>query len=88
MPTALDRRIDQRSPCADPVEMFFSNPSPIAVSGTLVDQSPSGFRVKHECPTLDPGLEISYCRDGEMGHARVVWTMVAGSHRMSGMVVL
>jgi hypothetical protein len=44
--------------------------------------------VKHECPSLDPGLEISYCRAGEMGHARVVWTMVAGSHRISGIVIL
>ena len=92
MPTVLnhttERRIDARSKCADPVEMFFSNPEPTVVTGTVVDKSHSGFRVEHDCASLSPGMELSYCRDREMGHARVVWTMVSGSHRVSGMVIL
>ena len=67
--------------------MFFFNPEPTAVRGRLLDANRTGFRVKHDCMTLNPGLEISYCRDGEMGHARVVWTMIAGSHRISGVMI-
>jgi hypothetical protein len=88
MITLAERRVAERSCCEGPVEIFFSNPEPTVVTGSLVDSSATGFRVRHDCRTLDPGVEISYCRRGEMGHARVMWTMIEGPHRVSGVMIL
>ena len=83
-----ERRVATRMPASGPVEMFFANPMPMAVRGSLLDSSSTGFRVQHDCTTLDAGLEISYSRNGEIGHARVVWTMISGASRVSGVMIL
>ena len=93
VPTAPEKRREPRRPAHGSVEVKWSDPVPSAIRGSLVDLSPSGFRMAHACAALEAGLVVEFSHDEAHGRARVVWTRVlardATGHRVeSGFLVL
>lgn len=58
------------------------------VLGELVDLSTSGFRVAHNCKSLQTGDEVSFAHHGGSGRARVVWMRISADGRESGFYVI
>jgi hypothetical protein len=56
--------------------------------GMLVDVSAGGFRARHQCPSLYPGLVVSFRHAKDRGQARVVWNRILGEEVESGFLVL
>jgi hypothetical protein len=56
--------------------------------GTLVDVSAGGFRARHRCPALYPGLLVQFTHSKARGEARVVWNRILGEDVESGFLVL
>ena len=56
--------------------------------GTLMDVSAGGFRARHRCPALYPGLVVSFAHSQAHGQARVVWNRIQGEDVESGFLVL
>ena len=83
-----ERRTQPRQASSGPIEIHFDNPVPAVTRGELLDTSATGFRVRHDCKFLEAGLRISFSRAGQTGRARVVWTLIEGSNRVSGLMIL
>jgi hypothetical protein len=54
----------------------------------LVDVSPSGFRVRHHCRTLEAGQSVRFRHEQAAGVAVVVWNRVLGHDVESGLVIV
>ena len=83
-----ERRRVPRSPGSGRLKLQFENPVPAEVTAELIEVSSMGFRAAHDCASLDPGIEVTYQRDGGSGRARVIWTHVLDGRRMSGFLLL
>jgi hypothetical protein len=70
------------------VENAILNPAPLTIRAALVETSASGFRASHDCQALEPGLAVSFTRNGLCGRARVMWTHILDGRRTSGFLVL
>jgi hypothetical protein len=82
-----DRRAALREAASGALEISFDTPVPTTVSASLVETSSTGFRASHDSKVLEPGLNVSYKRDGVSGEALVIWTHVLGGRRVSGFLV-
>jgi len=86
---APERRRSPRSPETGSVEITFGDPVRVTIEAELVEVSSMGFRAAHDCKTLEPGLEVHYRRSGALpARARVIWTHILGSRRVSGFLIL
>ncbi len=56
--------------------------------GTLVDVSAGGFRARHRCVGVYPGLVVQFSHSKARGEARVVWNRILGEDVESGFLVL
>jgi len=74
--TASEQRREPRRAARGSVEVKWSDPVPAVINGSLVDVSPSGFRMSHTCVALEAGLIVEFAYDEASGKARVVWTRV------------
>jgi hypothetical protein len=59
-----------------------------AVLARMLDQSRSGFRARHNCPSLVSGQIVRFTRGNACGRARVVWTRIFGDCVESGFHIL
>ena len=85
--TNRDRRATPRTPASGRVTISFENPTRVTIDGELVETSETGFRLSHDSPALEPGLEISYAGANRQGRARVMWTHVQEGRRVSGFAI-
>jgi hypothetical protein len=54
------------------------------IRGALQDISSHGFRAAHNCRDLSTGQTVLFAHAHAAGHARVVWTRIAGLSVESG----
>ena len=83
-----DRRAASREPGSGTLEISFDTPVRTTIAASLVETSATGFRALHDSTALEPGLEVSYRREGVTGQARVIWTHVLDGRRVSGFLLL
>jgi hypothetical protein len=84
---ASDQRREQRRPADGLVTVRFGEPQR-EMQGRLVDISTSGFRIAHDCRTLESGQTVEFSHPEAQGKARVVWNRIAGTGVESGLVLL
>lgn len=82
-----DRRVAPREPQSGALEISFEAPVSTTIPASLVETSSTGFRALHDSTALEPGLEVSFKREGASGQARVIWTHVLDGRRVSGFLV-
>jgi|HubBroStandDraft_1064217.scaffolds.fasta_scaffold272055_2 hypothetical protein len=82
-----DRRRATRTAVSAAMEISFDTPVPTAISASLIETSSTGFRASHDSKAIEPGLNVSYKRDGVSGQARVIWTHILEGRRVSGFLV-
>jgi hypothetical protein len=58
------------------------------VRGRLVDVSISGFRIAHNCRTLETGQTVEFSHPEAHGKARVVWNRIALGRVETGLVLV
>ena len=73
-----DRRREPRTPSDGPVTLHALAPVRQTFVGTLVDQSLSGMRVRHEGRMLETGELVEFETQLRKGRARVMWTRFGG----------
>jgi hypothetical protein len=89
-PVALDdheQRREPRYPAVGLVVVRFGEPEQ-EVRGWLVDISLSGFRIAHDCRTLETGQTVEFTHPEAHGKARVVWNRIALGRVESGLVLV
>jgi hypothetical protein len=86
--TTRERRESPREERSGIVEITCAAPEPVAIQGVLVEASATGFRVSHNSTVLEPGLTVSFRREGARGRARVIWTHILDGRRVSGFQII
>jgi hypothetical protein len=90
----MDQRREERFPAEGSVCLILDRDGADAVTGRLLDVSPSGFRAAHTSQELTPGRVIRFHYDDrdsgarKSGWARVVWSRVQDSRVESGCYVV
>ncbi|HEX2712689.1 MAG TPA: PilZ domain-containing protein [Candidatus Acidoferrales bacterium] len=84
----LERRGKERQPAEGEVVIFFEDPEPVEVRGSLVDVSADGFRVSHQHRALCTGQRVTFHHAFAEGLAEVVWTRVLGNRAETGFLIL
>lgn len=87
-PGALDPRRELRRPATGPVTVRFGYQKVSEVRGSLVDVSASGFRMAHECITLETGQTVEFFHSEASGNARVVWNRIVDRSVETGFFVV
>jgi len=83
-----ERRATARIAAEGTLKISFENPSATTIEAQWIESSATGFRAAHSSKALEPGLEVSYESARGSGRARVIWTHVLDSHRVSGFLLL
>ena len=78
-----DQRREPRRSAHGQVVVRFGQPEQ-EFRGRLMDVSASGFRIAHECASLETGQTVEFSHPEAQGKARVVWNRIAGSGVESG----
>lgn len=89
-PTTLapeDQRREPRQPAEGFVVVRYGQPIQ-ELHGHLVDISAGGFRMAHDCTTLESGQTVEFSHTETAGRARVVWNRIAESGVESGFVLV
>ena len=55
-----------------------------SITGHLIDASPHGFRIRHDCLTLASGERVDFEFHGRTGAARAMWTRIVGREAETG----
>src|SRR5580704_6140689 len=84
----VDQRKEPRLPAEGAVRVWFANPEPFEIQGELLDVSDSGFRMSHECSTLQAGQMVEFAREKTAGRARVIWNRIANAHVETGFLLV
>jgi hypothetical protein len=84
----VDQRKEQRRPAEGVIRVWFANPEPFEIQGQLLDVSASGFRMAHECSTLQAGQMVEFAREKAAGRARVIWNRIANAHVETGFLLV
>jgi hypothetical protein len=82
-----EKRREVRRPVAGTVRVRCSNPEPLEIRGQLIDVSPSGFRMAHDCLSLAPGQMVEYSRVEATGKAQVMWNRILEDRVETGFFV-
>src|SRR5262249_34587715 len=80
-PRGAEQRKEVRRAAQGSVMVRFDNPQPFTIHGRLVDISSSGFRMAHECRTLEAGQIVEFSHGEGAGQAKVVWNRIT-AHRV------
>ena len=83
-----EKRKEPRRLASGLIRVRFHNPQEFDLEGGLVDVSPNGFRVAHECASLEAGATVEFWHSSASGQARVMWNRVLGTRIESGFLVL
>jgi hypothetical protein len=83
-----DHRRELRRAADGPVTVRFGYQRISEVQGRLVDVSESGFRMAHECITLETGQTVEFSHTEASGNARVVWNRIVDQTVETGFFVV
>jgi len=83
-----EHRREHRRSASGPVLIRVGYPKNYEVEGRLVDVSPSGFRMLHNCHTLETGQTVTFSHREAHGNARVVWIRIVGEMVETGFFVV
>ncbi len=84
----MDQRKEPRHPAEGAVRVWFADPQPFEIQGQLLDVSASGFRMAHECSTLQAGQVVEFAREQTAGRARVMWNRIVNAHVETGFLLV
>ncbi|HVO97146.1 MAG TPA: PilZ domain-containing protein [Bryobacteraceae bacterium] len=88
MSTGQDQRREPRRRATGRVQVKFRDPQPHEIAGKLMDVSPSGFRMKHECTSLRSGQVVEFQHLEATGKAQVVWNRILAGGVETGFFVV
>jgi hypothetical protein len=83
-----EHRREFRRAANGPVTVRFGYQKASEVQGKLVDVSESGFRMAHECITLETGQTVEFSHAEASGNARVVWNRIVDQRVETGFFVV
>jgi hypothetical protein len=83
-----EQRREPRRPSNSAVVVRIGNPQPFFIHGRLVDVSTGGFRMAHECTSLEAGQTVEFSHGHSAGQARVVWNRILSNRVETGFLVL
>ena len=83
-----DNRREPRRSAEGAVRVWFQNPQRLEIHGSLVDISPSGFRMSHEYSALSAGQIVEFAHLEAAGRARVIWNRISNARVETGFLVL
>jgi hypothetical protein len=83
-----DNRRELRRVADGPVTVRFGYQKVSEVQGKLMDVSESGFRMAHECITLETGQTVEFSHAEASGNARVVWNRIVDQRVETGFFVV
>jgi len=83
-----ENRKEPRRSADGEVRVWFDGPKPRELHGRLIDVSASGFRMVHDYSALQAGQVVEFSHQETSGHARVVWTRIAGARVETGFLVV
>jgi hypothetical protein len=83
-----EQRREARRPGHGRVQIQWSGPKPMDITGRLVDVSDNGFRMAHHCAALMSGQVVEFSHVEAKGQARVVWTRILAQEVETGFVVV
>ncbi len=84
----IDRRKEPRLPATGRVTIVVSEPGEVAIEGTLVDVSPSGFRASHDHSALSKGQTVRFQHPTASGRARVIWNRITTEVIETGFLII
>jgi hypothetical protein len=85
--TAPEKRREARRAASGNVRVKFTDPEPLEIDGKLMDVSPSGFRMAHDCASLHSGQVVDFTHLEATGRARVMWNRIQASGVETGFLV-
>jgi len=83
----VSRRTELREDACGDVWVIFPDTG-VEFPGRLLDRSPQGFRMLHDCHTLGRSQTIEFRHPWAAGKARVMWTRLSGGRVETGFYVL
>ncbi len=83
-----EKRREPRRKASGGVRVRFHNPQPMEFEGSLIDLSLGGFRILHDCPSLESGAIVEFSHSAGAGRARVMWNRVLGNGIETGFLVI
>jgi len=86
-PSGQEQRREARHRGHGSVLVRSENPGSRDIQGRLMDVSPNGFRMAHECTALTAGQYVNFAHVEARGRARVVWTRILAEAVESGFVL-
>lgn len=88
MTAGQDQRREPRRRATGQVRVKFTDPQPQEIAGKLMDVSPSGFRMKHQCTALRSGQIVEFSHLEAAGKAQVVWNRILAGGVETGFFVV
>jgi hypothetical protein len=86
--TTHEKRREARREASGQVRVKFTDPEPLEIDGRLMDVSPNGFRMAHECAWLRSGQLVEFAHPEATGRARVMWNRILAGGVESGFLVI
>jgi hypothetical protein len=83
-----ENRREPRQPAEGVIRIWFTNPEPFEIQGRLMDVSNSGFRMAHDCSTLQAGQVVEFSREDMAGSARVIWNRIVNTRVETGFLLV
>jgi hypothetical protein len=82
-----EKRREQRRRASGAVLVRVPGPRGKIIEGRLLDMSVSGFRMAHECASLETGQVVEFSHHESAGRARVMWNRIVERSVESGFFV-
>jgi hypothetical protein len=83
-----DQRRETRRMGSGLVRVKFTDPEPLEIAGKLMDVSPGGFRMAHDCASLRSGQVVEFTHVEAKGHAQVMWNRILAGGVETGFLVV
>jgi hypothetical protein len=83
-----EHRREARRTASGPIVVRFGQEQAFEIQGHLLDVSPSGFRMLHQCTTLETGQMVEFSHPEASGTARVVWNRIVDRMVETGFFVV
>ena len=85
--TMYEKRREARRSGSGTVRVTFTDPEPLEIDGRLMDISISGFRMAHDCASLQSGQVVEFAHIEATGRARVMWNRILAGGVETGFLV-
>jgi hypothetical protein len=83
-----DKRREARRIVSGQVRVKFTDPEPLEIAGRLMDVSPRGFRMSHDCASLHSGQVVEFSHLEAKGYAQVMWNRILAGGVETGFLVV